>query len=50
MDEQNLWVFEKDNFVFIGLTDHSDRRVSSRFEVEERVEKHGVIIMQVSWD
>lgn len=43
MDERNLWDFEKDSFLFSGLSDHSDRRSFSRpFEVEEKVKKHTV--------
>lgn len=38
MDEQNLWDFEEEGLLFLGLTDHSEREwFSSRYEVEEKI-------------
>lgn len=38
MDEQNLWDFEEEGLLFLGLTDHSDREwFSSHFEIEEKI-------------
>lgn len=38
MDEQNLWDFEEEGLLFVGLTDHSDsKRYSSHFEAEEKM-------------
>lgn len=38
MDEQNLWDFEEEGLLFLGLTDHRDREwFASHFEVEEKI-------------